>query len=231
MGTIAVLPIKTFAHAKHRLAEAVGAPARRELAEAMAGDVLEALAAVSGLDAVVAVTAEPRAAAAAREAGARVVHDDREAGQSAAATLGIDAAVALGAERVLLVPGDCPALDADEVTALLAGSRAAPADRGAHPAEVVIVADRHGSGTNALLLSPPYAIEPSFGAGSLARHAARGRAAGASVRIAGIPSLSLDVDTPGDLDALRSALAARGGGAPRTRALLERLLPRATAAG
>ena len=221
MGTVAVLPIKTFARAKHRLSEAVGAPDRRELAEAMAGDVLEALGAVAGLDTVVAVTAEPRAAAAARAAGARVVHDDREAGQSAAATLGVEAAVTLGAERVLLVPGDCPALDPEEVGALLAGS----------DAEVVIVSDRHGSGTNALLLSPPDAIVPSFGAGSLARHAARGRAAGAAVRIAEIPSLSLDVDTPGDLDALRSALAARDGGAARTRALLERRLPSAAPAG
>jgi 2-phospho-L-lactate/phosphoenolpyruvate guanylyltransferase len=221
MGTVAVLPIKTFARAKHRLSDAVGEPDRRELAEAMAADVLAALAAVAGLDAVVAVTAEPRAAAAARAAGARVVHDDREAGQSAAAMLGVEAAVALGAERVLLVPGDCPALDPAEVGALLAGA----------PAEVVIVSDRHGSGTNALLLSPPGAIEPSFGDGSLARHAARGRAAGASVRIVDVPSLSLDVDTPGDLDALRSALAAREGGAARTRALLARLLPAAAAAG
>jgi len=238
MATVAVLPIKTFAHAKHRLAEAVGAPDRRALAEAMVGDVLEALGAVTGLDGVVAVTAEPRAAAAAREAGARVVHDDREAGQSAAATLGIEAALSLGADRVLLVPGDCPSLDPGELSALLAArhhARPAAPERRSTPdhagAELVIVADRHGSGTNALLLSPPEAIAPSFGAGSLARHAARGRSAGAAVRIVEVPSLSLDVDTPGDLDALRAVLAARKGGAARTRALLERLLPRAAATG
>ena len=244
MVTVAVLPIKTFARAKHRLADAVGAPDRRELAEAMAVDVLDALVAVPGLGGVVAVTAEPRAATAARDAGARVVHDDREAGQSAAATLGVEAALALSAERVLLVPGDCPALDPDEVGALLAGrgaarallaaprrSAAAHGPPGRRAPEVVVVADRHGSGTNALLLTPPGAIAPSFGPGSLARHAARARAAGAAVRIAEIPSLSLDVDTPDDLEALRSALASREGGAARTRALLERLLPRAAAAG
>lgn len=222
MRTVAVLPVKTFARAKQRLAEAVGSPDRRELAGAMVGDVLEALGRVRGLDGLVAVTAEPRAAAAAREAGAHVVHDDREVGQSAAAALGVEAALGLGAERVLLVPGDCPALDAGEVGALLAGDPAVG---------VVIVPDRHGSGTNALLLTPPGAIEPSFGPGSFARHAARGRAAGAVVRVAEIRSLSLDVDTPGDLEALKSALSARPGGAARTRALLERLLPAAAAAG
>jgi 2-phospho-L-lactate guanylyltransferase len=215
MRTVAVLPIKTFSRAKHRLADAVGGQERRALAEAMAADVLYALGGVPGLDGVVVVTAERRAAAAAREAGAEVVHDDREAGQSVAATFGVDAAIRLGAERALLVPGDCPALDPRELGELLA--------RPGSPA-VVIVPDRHGSGTNALLLEPPRAIEPSFGPGSFARHAARARAAGVPAKVAELPSLGLDVDTPGDLEALRAALSAREGGAERTRAVIARLL-------
>jgi 2-phospho-L-lactate guanylyltransferase len=220
MPTAAVLPIKTFSRAKQRLSDAVGDPQRARLAQAMVGDVLATLGAVRGLDHVVVVTAEPAAAEQARDAGAIVVHDPAEAGQSAAAALGVAEARRLGADRVLLVPGDCPALDADEVGALLA-----------REAGVVIVPDRHGSGTNALLLSPPEAIEPSFGPGSFARHAARGRAAGVQVRVAQLASLGLDVDTPGDLEALRDALAARSGGAERTRALLARLLPAPAAAG
>ena len=83
----------------------------------MVGDVLESLARIQGLDRVIAVTAEPKAARAARAVGAEVVGDEEEAGQSAAAALGVDAALAMGAERVLLVPGDCPALDPAEVAA------------------------------------------------------------------------------------------------------------------
>jgi len=216
MRTVAVLPIKTFSRAKHRLSDGVGAPDRRELAEAMAGDVLEALAAVEALDGVVVVTAEPVAAAAARAIGADVVHDDREAGQSVAAAAGVRSAVSGGAERALLVPGDCPALDPGEVGALLA--------RPVRPS-VVIVPDRHGSGTNALLLTPPAAIAPSFGPGSFARHASRGRTAGLPVKVADVPSLGLDVDTAGDLEALAVALASRPGGARRTRELVARLVP------
>ena len=85
---------------------------------------------------------------------------------------------------------------------------------------VVIVPDRHGSGTNALLLEPPEVMAPSFGAGSFARHAALARAAGAEVKVAELPSLSLDVDTPADLAALRTALDARPDTAARTRAVL-----------
>ena len=216
MRTVAVLPVKSFARAKQRIAGAVAGPDRRILAEAMVEDVLAALAAVDGLHGVVVVTAEIRAHALAREAGASVVPDPREAGQSFAAGVGIEAAVADGADRVLLVPGDCPALDPGEIESLLGSRRAA---------EVVIVPDRHGSGTNALLLSPPDAVTPTFGPGSFARHAATARAAGATVRVAQVPSLGLDVDTPGDLAALRAALGARSQGAARTRAVLERLTP------
>lgn len=208
MRTLAVLPVKSFGLAKQRLGEAVGAEQRRTLARAMGADVLEALGHVEGLEGVIVVSAEGLGL---ETAGVEVVHDPDEAGQSAAARRGVRTAVARGAQRVLLVPGDCPALDPEEVGALLA--EAAPG--------VVIVPDRHGSGTNALLISPPTAVEPAFGPGSFARHAALARAAGARVRVGRLPSVELDVDTPGDLAALRAALAARPGGARRTRALLD----------
>jgi 2-phospho-L-lactate guanylyltransferase len=209
--TAAVLPIKSFSRSKSRLGGGID---RSELAAAMARDVLGALAATPGLADVIVVTAEPVA----DDTAAVVVDDPHERGQSAAAQRGIEAAAGRGAERVLLVPGDCPALDPREVGGLLEESSP-------DPPQVVIVPDRHGSGTNALLLAPPDAVAPSFGAGSLARHAARARAAGATVKVRDVPSLGLDVDTPDDLAALRVALSARPAVAPRTRELLERLVP------
>src|SRR3954470_18549630 len=138
MRTVAILPVKSFGRAKQRLGTAF--PDRPALAAAMVSDVLEALGRVETLSGVIVVTAEAFAADAAREAGAEVVPDPAEAGQSAAVALGIAHA---DADRVLLVPGDCPALDPDEVTKLLA-----------HTAPVVIVPDRHGTGTNAVVARP-----------------------------------------------------------------------------
>jgi 2-phospho-L-lactate guanylyltransferase len=204
MRTVAILPVKSFGRAKQRLTG--GFSNRPELAAAMVADVLAALALVPELDEVIVVTAQ----AGATGEGVVVVHDPVEAGQSAAALRGIDTALQRGAERVLLVPGDCPTLDPHEVSALLE-----------HGEGVVIVPDRHGQGTNALVLTPPDVMEPSFGDGSFARHAARARAAGAGLKVADVRSLGLDVDTPDDLAALRRALAAWPGGAARTRALLE----------
>jgi 2-phospho-L-lactate guanylyltransferase len=218
--TTAVLPVKSFARAKQRLGDVVGGEDREQLAAAMVSDVLAALTSVAEIDDVVVVTAEPRAAQAAKKAGAAVVDDPDEVGQSAAVSRGIDAALERGAERALLVPGDCPTVDPDEVAQLLARTPGDPS--------VVIVPDRHGSGTNALLLTPPGAFAVSFGTGSFARHAALARAAGATVKVCDLPSLGLDIDTPDDLGALRSALDARPAGAARTRAVLDRLVPAAS---
>jgi len=214
--TTAVLPVKSFARAKQRLSDVVGDGDREQLAAAMVTDVLAVLTSVAEIDDVVVVTAEPLAAQAAERAGAAVVNDPEEIGQSAAVTRGIDAALERGAQRALLVPGDCPAVDPKEVAKLLSRTHGDPS--------VVIVPDRHGSGTNALLIAPPDALAPSFGTGSFARHAALARAAGATVKVCDLPSLGLDVDTPDDLGALREALDAHTGGAARTRAVLDRLV-------
>ena len=212
MSTLAILPVKSFASAKQRLAGSLGAEARRPLAEAMFTDVLDSLRSVAGLDEVVVVTADRAARAVASERGVRVLHDTAEAGQSEATLIGIRHALAEGHERVVLVPGDTPLLHPGELASLIAD---APA--------VAIVPDRHGTGTNALVLSPPDAIEPSFGPDSLARHVAAAERAGVAHRVERVRTLALDVDTPGDLAELVAELELRPGEAPETRAALSRL--------
>jgi 2-phospho-L-lactate/phosphoenolpyruvate guanylyltransferase len=214
--TVAVLPVKRFAHAKQRLGASVADALRRELASAMVADVLAALAQAEAIERTIIVTSEQTVASAGQEQGAIVVEDAAEDGQSAAATLGVRRAGEEGFERVLCVPGDCPALDPAELDAMLdthAGDQ--------HHAGVVIVPDRHGTGTNGLLLAPPDAISPSFGPDSCERHRTLALAAGVTCRLEHLPSLLLDIDTGADLDALRARLSAHPAGALRTRAVLE----------
>jgi 2-phospho-L-lactate/phosphoenolpyruvate guanylyltransferase len=214
MRTAAILPVKRFSRAKQRLGASVADAMRADLARAMVGDVLSALESCASIELTVVVTDERSVAAAARYLGAVVIEDAPQDGQSAAVALGISQAVALDAERVLCVPGDCPALEPAELDALLAE------DDGGSAASVVIVPDRHGTGTNGLLLTPPTAIDPSFGTGSCERHRQLARAAGAACRLERPPSLLLDVDTGEDLAVLRERLAGERVRAPRTRAVL-----------
>jgi 2-phospho-L-lactate/phosphoenolpyruvate guanylyltransferase len=221
MRTAAVLPIKRFARAKQRLGASIDDALRTALAQAMLADVLLALAETAAIERTIVVTSEPAAAAAAREHGAIVVADDAESGQPAAVTLGVRRALAEEFARVLCVPGDCPALDAGELDALLATSPAAAGGApGRREHEVVILPDRHGTGTNGLLLTPPDAMAPAFGPGSCERHRELAQAAGIRCRVEPLPSLLLDVDTGADLAALRDRLSAHGPRASHTRAVL-----------
>ena len=211
MPVAAIIPVKRFGAAKRRLAATLGAEPRASLALAMLADVLAAVARSQGVERVIVVTGEPAAERAAREHDVDVVTDPRDAGHSQAAMLGIARAVELGARAVALLPGDCPLLDPSELDAAI---------ERISEGRVGIVPDRHGTGTNALLLAPPDAIEPAFGVGSRDRHERLARAARHATAIEPLDSLALDVDTPADLAALGEVLRAAPERAPRTAAAL-----------
>ena len=213
MKTLAILPVKSFGAAKQRLAESLGAGSREALAQAMFSDVLTTLRRTAEFDEIAVITADSSAGSAARGHGVVVLADTLQQGQSPAAQIGIRHALAHGFERVALIPGDTPLVRPSDLAGLLSRS---------HPG-VTIVPDRHGTGTNALVLTPPDAIEPSFGPGSCARHLALAEEAGVPHRIDEVGVLALDVDTPDDLATLSAELEQRRGQAPSTRGALRQL--------
>ena len=215
MQATAVVPIKRFGAAKQRLSDALEPTDRALLAAAMAADVLEQLAAAELIEHVIVVSGEAEVAALAARAGVELVEDPHDAGHSEAAVIGVAAAEAKGADAVALLPGDCPLLDPAELDRALAALE---------PNSVGIVPDRHGSGTNGLLISPPTAIRPSFGPGSRERHLQLAEQAQVGGAIAEVPSMGLDLDTGEDLRELHSRLSAGGHDlAPKTTAVLGQL--------
>ena len=199
--------MKRFSAAKQRMAAGITGEQRRDLMEAMVADVLEAIGQARTVERTIVVTGDPIAQELASEAGAEVVPDPEDGGHVEAAQAGIARAEADGAERVVLLAGDCPLLDPRELDRLLTGV----------PGSYVgIVPDRHGTGTNALLLSPPSAIVPAFGEGSRERHVEAARQAGVPFGIEELPSIELDLDTPADVIALTRALEHQRGRAKRT---------------
>jgi 2-phospho-L-lactate guanylyltransferase len=207
VNATAILPVKRFGEAKQRLAAGIDEQRRRELIGAMVADVLEAIGAARTIERTIVVSSECAAEALAVDAGAILIPDESESGHVDATLAGIAHARAEGAECVVLLAGDCPLLDPRELDRLLTGV----------PGTYVgIVPDRHGTGTNALVLSPPDAIVPAFGEGSRERHVAAARAADLPFVVEPLPSLGLDLDTPADLIALTRELEGRPGRARRT---------------
>lgn len=197
MKATAIIPVKRLDAAKQRLSDALTPTQRRQLMAAMFSDSVEAVAEARMIERVVVVTADPEISRLANAAGAEIVEDPPAVGHSQAALLGI---AAVDSGPVILLPGDCPLLEPRQLDGLLTGL----------PSPfVIVIPDRHGTGTNALVLNPADAIEPSFGEGSCARHLELARSAGIPHAVEEVESLGLDMDTPADLIALATAFKGR----------------------
>ena len=202
-STWALVPLRGLEDAKTRLGAELDPEERLELVVAMATRTLAATRDARGIAGTVLVTADPAAADLATRFGARTLVQ-RLPGLNAALREARAVAVNLGATAILVLPIDLPAISPGALENVLADA----ADLGATDAAstggvrdrplVLAVPDRHGGGTNALLVSPPAAIEPAFGEGSFAAHRAAAAGAGAAFRRHEGP-LTLDVDTGADL--------------------------------
>jgi 2-phospho-L-lactate guanylyltransferase len=216
----AIIPVKRFGEAKQRLLDRLDRPQRAAVVKAMLADVLVAASATESIERLIVVTGEGRAERLALRHAQRtttpleVLREPTDRGHSEAATLGIVRALALGARCSALLPGDCPLLDPAELEGAL-GRMAA--------GRVAVIPDRHGTGTNGLLLAPADAIGPAFGPDSAARHRDRAERAGFGVETEALESMALDLDTPEDLEALAAELDARPERAPRTAEALAQL--------
>ena len=191
----AVLPVKTLGDSTKQRLDSVLEPAeRRALFGAMVGDVLDALTATAGLAGIAVVTGDDDVAALARRHGARVIHQDRDGGQSAAVTAAAETLAAEGVDTMITLPGDVPLVTPADIEAVIAGHGATPA--------ITIVPARDAMGSNCVICSPPDAMKFSFGDNSFVKHLATARGLGMEPRIVENQRLGLDIDSPADLAVL-----------------------------
>jgi 2-phospho-L-lactate/phosphoenolpyruvate guanylyltransferase len=210
LHTTAILPVKGLSVANGRLDGLLSADERKRLAEALFLDLIVKLPRSRCIDDLLIVTADDSIARQARWFGHMLLVQEADEGHAEAASAGARAALAEGADRVVMLAVDCPMLDIDELDAHVGHS----------PRTALIVPDHHGTGTNALLLTPPDLFEPAFGPDSCARHVSRARASGISFALEEIESIAIDLDTPQDFSLLRDKLLLDPQPAPRTAQVL-----------
>jgi 2-phospho-L-lactate guanylyltransferase len=189
-GVWALVPVKRLGEAKARLAPLLSRPERRQLARAMAADVLDMLGAVQELAGTLVVTGDADVAALARRAGALVVGDPPASGTDAAVRHGLDLLQSAGAAGAVVVPSDIPYARAGEIRAVISRLAACP---------VVIVPARRDGGTNLLALALPSRIPTAYGTGSFARHVGAARSAGVAPVVLQLEGAGRDIDVPADL--------------------------------
>lgn len=199
--TWALVPIRGLESAKTRLGGDLDAEERRDLVTDLLHRTLRASRSAARITGTIVVTMDPEAARIARDHRA-IGLVERAPGLNEAISAARSLAVARGATAVLVLPADLPAVSAEAIDALVDDAEGASARDGG---VVALVTDQHGSGTNALLVSPALVIDPAFGVASRDLHRlAAGAARATFLELEG--PLALDVDTPDDLAAAEASL-------------------------
>jgi 2-phospho-L-lactate guanylyltransferase len=182
-----VVPAKRLAVAKTRLRPVTaGRPdadaAHARLVLALLADTVSAALATPSVGTVLVVTDDPAAEACVRELGARTVPDAPDRGLNPALAHGASATTT---QAVAALSSDLPSLRPAELAAALEQAGGSPR---------CYVSDAAGTGTT-LLTAIGVPLDPRFGPGSAAAHAASG-----GLPLDGEwPGLRRDVDTEADL--------------------------------
>ena len=195
MNVAALLPVKGFHNAKQRLSPLLSRSAREVLAETMFRDVLRQVRLARGLVRTFVVTGDDKVAAIAASAGAEVIRENGENGETSAVDFARLELKRAGCEAVLIIPADMPLLRAQDLEAVLAQ---VPVD--ALPPYALLVPSHDQRGTNALLLAPPDVIQLRFGYDSFTFHLSQVTAQGLAARFVENEHIALDIDEPQDLE-------------------------------
>ena len=177
-----LVPIKGFERAKARLTEVLSDEERTRLARAWAETVVRAAAPLP----VTVLFEDDDVAAWALEQGAAVMRCTGQ-GLNSAVSEGVAHLMQRGVEVAVIAHGDLPL--ATRLDHLVGGIN-----------EVTLVPDRHGDGTNVLVVPTGAGYEFAYGPGSFARHLDEADRLGLEVRILLDPTLAWDVDEPADLE-------------------------------
>jgi 2-phospho-L-lactate/phosphoenolpyruvate guanylyltransferase len=192
-----LIPIKDPSRAKTRLAGLLSPDERRRLAWAMFEDVSRAVRASLKPDSVVMVTSFQPAIEHARRNGWDVLVEASQSSESASIDWASRALSERGFDTVMRLPADLPLVQAEDIDALLSIELRAPA--------ALLVPSREGTGTNAIIRTPPNIFPSRFGPNSLALHREEAARAGAQFITVSNSRIALDIDEPQDLEPLLEA--------------------------
>ncbi|MFM6930706.1 MAG: 2-phospho-L-lactate guanylyltransferase [Novosphingobium sp.] len=198
MTTWVVIPAKALVAAKGRLAGVLSADDRNRLAASMLRTAIFAASEAVGADRVAIVGSAP-----ADIDDAILVIPEPVGGLNAALDYARQDLAGKGATRIVSLAADLPQVSAADVLALVelpqSGAGIAP--------------DRHGTGTNALSLPLPAALDFAYhyGPGSCERHLAEAARIGIVMRRIERSALARDVDEPGDLEDAQGLLVNQQG--------------------
>jgi 2-phospho-L-lactate/phosphoenolpyruvate guanylyltransferase len=189
-----LIPVKNLSHAKQRLAPWLSQSDRTALAEAMLEDFCGVVARTRGMDRIFLVSDYEPAIARAEANGWEVIRETQQESESASVDAASKFCAGQGVTSLARVPIDLPLLTPDDIRSILEAAQPAPS--------MVIAPSRSGTGTNALLRTPPTLFPSHFGPNSFSKHMAEATQCAAGCVILRNERIELDIDDWEDLQVL-----------------------------
>jgi 2-phospho-L-lactate guanylyltransferase len=187
----AVVPIKPINSAKSRLSAVLTAQQRSDLAMDFLNNTLHILSGWKPLAGILIVSADPFVWDIACQFPVDILKEPDVPGLNESLLRGSYEIERRGGEGVLIIPGDLPYLDLKSLQTMLDLAISSP--------RIIIVPDKHHSGTNAMLMAPNCAIPYCYGPGSFLKHQEAARMAQIPITAVDLAPLALDIDLPEDL--------------------------------
>jgi len=211
-----LIPVKDPTNAKTRLAQLLSEPERRQLAWAMFEDVSRAIANARKPDRVVMVSSFTPAIELASEMGWDVLVEESQTSESASVDWASRILSDRGFETVMRLPADLPLVRAEDIDELLSIELDSPG--------ALLVPSREGTGTNAVIRTPPALFPSRFGPNSLALHKQEAARVGVECVLVNNARIALDIDESADVELLmEESSAMRALAALREMNVFERL--------
>jgi 2-phospho-L-lactate guanylyltransferase len=198
MTVWAIIPASPLEDGKSRLADALTPEERYRLNREFFRHTLATTADVLDRARILVVSRSQGLLETANAFGVRTLLEASPYGLNQALTQAAEYARAAGASTILSISCDLPFLTAEELTSLLTASRR-------HDG-LAIAGDRAGTGTNALVVSPPGCIPYCYGPGSFDAHLQAAAASGLGMESVRRAGLSFDIDTPDDLEQMEDIM-------------------------
>lgn len=190
----ALIPVKALSKAKSRLAAHLTPEQRANLVLDMLHHVVSMLKESRAFSHVAVVSADTRVQVQAQTWGARVLPEE-QAGHNPALTAAAYSTMSQYPEldALLTISADLPFLSVADIYELIELSRK-------HP--LILAPSQEGTGTNAILTSPPLVVPYVFGINSLAHYQSAAERQHLDYALCSRLGLALDIDTIKDLEQL-----------------------------
>jgi len=189
-----LIPVKDPTNAKSRLSDLLSADERRQLAWAMFEDVIQAVVNAREPDRVVLVSSFAPAIERARNLNWEVLIEESQISESASVDWASRILSERGFDTVMRLPADLPLVRASDVDELLSIDLDSPG--------ALLVPSREGTGTNAIIRTPPALFPSRFGPNSLALHKEEAERVGVECRVVNNERIALDIDETSDVERL-----------------------------